>query len=198
MARIRTSKDNSHKDIILRGAASLFYQKGFEGATMRGIAESIGIEAPSLYNHIKNKDELLQDICFDMANKFTQQIDQLNLVEQAAMEKIRQVLKYQISMMLQEFEKVYVANHEWKKLQEPYLSNFYGQRRHYEKKFAAIIEQGMTNGEIKKMDAYVVVLTMLSAVRGVEFWHRNNKNVSPETLENDMIEQLLKGIHASA
>ena len=41
---------------------------------------------------------------------------------------------------------------------------------------------------------YVAVLTILSAVRGLEFWQQHKKNISSQVLEDDMVNHLLKGI----
>jgi hypothetical protein len=40
----------------------------------------------------------------------------------------------------------------------------------------------------------VAVLTMLSSVRGLEFWQRHKKNISTQVLEDDMVTHLLSGI----
>jgi hypothetical protein len=96
--------------------------------------------------------------------------------------------------MLNNFDDVYVANHEWKHLQEPYLSDFLIIRRNYEKSLLALIETGIAQNEIRPMNPYVAVLTILSAVRGLEFWQRNKKNISQQVLEDDMVNHLLKGI----
>ena len=63
MARIKTDKNVSRKDVIVTKAATLFREKGFKAASMRDLAESVGVEAASLYNHIKSKTELLHEIC---------------------------------------------------------------------------------------------------------------------------------------
>src|SRR5438046_7701489 len=70
MARIRTGKYVSRKVVILKAAAGLFLEKGYKAASMRDLAERVGVEAASLYNHIRSKTELLHDICFDVANLF--------------------------------------------------------------------------------------------------------------------------------
>jgi hypothetical protein len=57
-----------------------------------------------------------------------------------------------------------------------------------------LIEKGIQRKELKKQDAYVVVLTMLSAVRGLEFWQRHKKDISTKVLEDTMVSQLLNGI----
>ena len=62
MARLKVEQHESHKDLIVSKAASLFKEKGFKASSMRHLAESLGIEAASLYNHISSKNELLHTI----------------------------------------------------------------------------------------------------------------------------------------
>ena len=38
------------------------------------------------------------------------------------------------------------------------------------------------------------MLTLLSAVRGLEFFHRHKKNISTKVLQDDMVTHLLKGM----
>ena len=76
MAKIKTVKNSSKKELIIKKAAVLFRTRGFNAASMRELAEAVGVEAPSLYNHIAGKGELLQAICFKVANEFTVQLDE--------------------------------------------------------------------------------------------------------------------------
>ena len=67
MAKIIPGKNGSKKDVITQKASALFRKKGFTATSMRDIAEAIGVEAPSLYNHIESKNAILKDICFRIA-----------------------------------------------------------------------------------------------------------------------------------
>ena len=194
MAKIKAGKNASKKEVIIRSAAALFRTKGFNAASMRELAEAVGVEAPSLYNHIGSKSELLQTICFKVANEFTSQLNETENKPLSITAKIEKIIRFHITMMLNEFEEVFVANHEWKYLQEPFLSNFLNQRRSYEKRLVAIIEEGISKKELKSINPYVAVLTLLSAVRGLEFWQRHKKNISTKVLEDDMVTHLLKGM----
>ena len=194
MAKIKSGKNASKKDIILKKAALLFKTRGFNAASMRELAEAVGVEAPSLYNHIGSKSELLQAICFKVAIEFTTQLDETENINTGITNKIELIIRFHITMMLEEFDEVFVANHEWKHLQEPFLSNFLNQRRGYEKKLVTLIEEGIKKKELKNINPYVVVLTLLSAVRGLEFWQRHKKNISTKVLEDDMVAHLLNGI----
>jgi AcrR family transcriptional regulator len=194
MARIKPGKNASKKELITQKAAALFKSKGFSSASMRELAEAVGVEAPSLYNHIGSKSELLQGICFKIANAFTLYLDSTENTAGDYATRLEQIIRFHIRMMLENFDEVYVANHEWKHLKEPYLSNFLIQRRGYEKRLISLTEGGIAAKEFKQTNPYVAVLTILSAVRGLEFWQQHKKNISSQVLEDDMVNHLLKGI----
>jgi TetR/AcrR family transcriptional regulator, cholesterol catabolism regulator len=167
MAKIRSRKNSTKKEIIIEKASKLFREKGFGAASMRDLAEHVGVEAASLYNHIQSKSEILQAICFKVANEFISNL---------------------------EYEYVYISDHEWRHLPEPYLSNFLNQRRNYRKSLSDIIEQGISRGEIKQIEPYVTVLIILSAISGIESWQRSRKTISAEVLESNMVRYLIEGL----
>ena len=194
MARIRTAKNVSRKEVILKAAAKLFHEKGYKAASMRDLAVRVGVEAASLYNHIRSKSELLHDICFDVANIFYEHINKVEASDKKPIEKLETLLRFHIRQMLENFEEVYVSDREWRYLADPYLSNFQIQRRNYRKRFAAIIESGIESGAINAIDASTAVLIVLHAVSGIESWHRSTHKISGEVLEENMITILIDGL----
>ena len=194
MSKILTQKNGSRKEVIIQKAASLYKSKSYTAASMRELAESLGVEAPSQYNHIGSKSELLQAICFRTGNRFIEQVRLISSGEETIVHKLEAIIRFHIRMMIENFDEVYVANHEWKHLQEPFLSDFLNIRRSYEKGIINLIQDGIDRHEIKPLNPYVAVLTILSAVRGLEFWQRNKKNVPQHVLENDMVTHLLNGL----
>ncbi len=194
MARIKIEKNSSRKEVIVSKAAALFREKGFKAASMRDLAESVGVEAASLYNHIKSKTELLHEICFGVANRFMHKMDEVESGSDSAIEKVEQLIRFHIDEMVNHYEEVYVSDREWKHLADPYLSNFQTQRRMYRKRFAAIIEEGIRNKEIKKIDAPTAVLILLHAIGGIESWHRSTQKINASNLTDNMITILVGGL----
>jgi len=194
MAKIKTENNGTKKAVIVQHAALLFKSKSYSASSMRDLAERVGVEAPSLYNHIGSKSELLQAICFKVGNTFIEQIEQITNSNHSIVHNIETIIRFHINMMAENFDEIYVANHEWKHLKEPYLSDFLNIRRNYEKSLVQLITTGIENKELQPINPYVAVLTILSAVRGLEFWQRNKKNISKQELENDMVNLLLNGI----
>jgi len=193
MARIKTENDITRKEVIALAASQLFREKGYKAASMRDLAELVGVEAASLYNHIKSKAELLHTICVNVANDFWENINEIESQEISSIQKVEKILRYHIRQMINRYEDVYVSDREWKHLTEPYLSNFHTQRREYRKKIAAIIEQGIRDGEIKNIDAPTAVLILLHAVSGIDSWHRSKQKISASALEQHMVTLLIDG-----
>ena len=197
MSKIRLGRFGSKKDVITRKASYLFIEKGFAATSMRELAEAVGIEASSLYNHIVSKSEILQDICYKVANLFTIHINEVESQNVPILVKVEKIIRFHIRMMLEEYQVVYISDHEWKHLEEPYLSNFKNQRKNYRGRLAAIVKEGIDKQEIRNIDPYVTVLTMLSAIGGIELWHRSKKSVDAGILEENIVSIFIEGIRKS-
>jgi AcrR family transcriptional regulator len=194
MAKILAQKGSDKKATISRKAASLFRKHGFAQTSMRSLGEHLGVEASSLYNHIGSKNELLQNICFKVANDFMKAWESVDQLPDSIIKKLEKLIRFHIHKMLTDYDEVYVSNHEWKQLQEPYLSNFLHQRRLYEKRLIELVGMGIQTKELKKMDAGVAVFTILSAVRGLELWHSTKNQLTTNQLADQLVDQLLFGL----
>jgi AcrR family transcriptional regulator len=57
-----TSDSKQRLREICRLAARVFYEKGYDGASMQDIAEAVGLTKAGLYHHVGSKDRLLFEI----------------------------------------------------------------------------------------------------------------------------------------
>lgn len=194
MAKIKNPDNTSKREIIYAVAAELFREKGFRATSMRELAAKVGIEAASLYNHIHGKNDLLNGICFKIANNFTRKIEEVESEDCSIIEKIEKLLRYHVHEMVHDYKDVYVSDREWRNMEEPELSKYREMRRSYRKRFTAIVEKGISRGEIKKIDANTAVMIFLNAIAAVDQWHRIIHKVNSEELENNMVLVLIDGL----
>ena len=197
MPTIKTNRNSTKKEVIINKASKRFREKGFSATSMRDLAENVGVEAASLYNHIQSKAEILQEICFRVANQFMTYLEEMENSKTSSITKLESILRFHIQQMVHNYESVHVADREWKHLTDPYLSNYKTQRKVYRQRLAGIIEQGIQKKEIKKIDAPTAVLIILHAVSGIESWHRSKQKISAELLEENMVMILVDGLRAS-
>lgn len=187
-------KKASKKDLIIRKASAMFREKGFPATSMRDLADMVGIEAASLYNHIQSKAEILQEIVYRTANDCNVHMESLDEGKLTNIQKVESLIRFHVQMMLERFDDYAVMINEWIHLSEPYLTNFTTQRRNYVQKMEAIIQEGIDNKEMKPVLPYVAMLTILSSVRGLEFWHRSGKRITSQTIEDNMVSFLINGL----
>src|SRR6266581_5617128 len=61
---------------IIRAALRIMDEEGLEAVTMRRIGRELGVEAMSLYNHVRDKEEILDAICEEVLSEFRFPADQ--------------------------------------------------------------------------------------------------------------------------
>ena len=61
------------KEKILDEALTLFSEKGYANVFVGDIADRVGIKAPSLYKHYKNKQAIFDAIIDEMNRRFEEQ-----------------------------------------------------------------------------------------------------------------------------
>jgi AcrR family transcriptional regulator len=162
----------NRKEQIIDAAALLFKQKGYASTTMRDLATELGIEAASIYHHIKSKEELLEGICFDMANKFISNAKEVNDIYFNAEEKLRLAIKLHVETITENQNQSSVFLSEWRNLSEPKLTLFKQLRQQYENQFTIILMDGENEDIFDQVDKKFAVLSILSTINFVNEWYK--------------------------
>ena len=58
----RTLRAPLNREWVLRAALSLADEGGHEAVSMRNVGKQLGVEAMSLYNHVANKDDIVDGL----------------------------------------------------------------------------------------------------------------------------------------
>jgi AcrR family transcriptional regulator len=194
MGKIKTNENSSKREIIIVQAAKLFKEKGYKAASMRELATALGVEAASLYNHIESKNDLLNAICMNVANRYTSNINSIESEQSTVINKFEKLLRFHVKEMMVNYEEVYVTDHDWRNMEEPHLSEYREMRRNYRKQFASVVQKGIDQKEIKPIDANSIVMISINAIAAVDQWHRIVHKVNSKDLEDNIVTILVDGI----
>jgi AcrR family transcriptional regulator len=156
-------KTVARKDQIRLKAQTLFRERGYSATSMRDLADGVGMEAASLYNHIGSKEEILREICFAMAESFFAAIEPVMQSALAPKEKLRAAMAAHFSVITANADASAVFLHEWRHMGEPYINDFKLMRRRYERMFRTIFEEGIARGIFRSIDPVIATHTLLSA-----------------------------------
>jgi AcrR family transcriptional regulator len=185
----------SRKEQVIRKAAELFKDKGYAAASMRDLAQLLGIEAASLYSHIKSKEEILRSLCFDMASEFRKSLDDVEKQKASASEKLRNGIIGHIQVMARDLTASAVFMNEHRHLSQPYLRDFLLMRINYINRFKSIIEQGVQTGEFKDtIDKKLAVMTLFSSLNWMPMWYDPGSAIDPSQLGYQLADMLINGL----
>ena len=195
MERNTRAKPFARKDQIRQKAQTLFRERGYRATSMRDLAETLGIEAASLYNHISSKEELLQQICFTMAAEFFETIEPVATGTLAPREKLCAAIEAHLGVIAASADASAVFLHEWRHMGEPFLNDFKLMRRRYEKMFRAMIEEGIAEGIFRKTDPTIVAKTLHSGTNWTYESDKSHRRSSREEIK-EITTILIEGIVA--
>lgn len=191
-------ENSTRKEQIIKTAATLFRQKGYEAASMRDLAKELGIEAASLYSHIKSKDELLVTICFRMADKLLKAIDEVNDIYFNAEEKLSMAIKNHVKIITGDMDSSTVFLREWRRLPEDNITEFINLRNKYEEGLTHILINGENENVFEAPDKKFAVLTILSAVNWIIEWYSPNGSMTPDEIAEHLFRFITTGLKVKA
>ena len=195
MSDVLTAKDkrSARKQRIYEAAAILFQQKGYSATSMRDIASAVMLEPSSLYSHIKSKQELLSDICFECGVRFLNGLEEIAKEEQDVISMTRALIALHVSVAKEDLTSMTVFNDEWKHLDEPALSEFTSMRKQYEDRSMSILEEGMKSGLFRRVDKYLLLNTIVNSSLLIQ---RSKKLFakSKATLTTDISDLIFNGL----
>lgn len=184
----------SRKEQILQAAAKLFSEKGYASTSMRDIATELGIEAASLYHHIKSKEEILETICFVMADQLIAAINEVNDIYFNAEEKLRMAIKNHVQIITQNIHQSAVFLREWRCLSEPKLGEFKQLRDAYENELKVILEEGVNEDVFDNVDQKFATLTILSTVNWINEWYKPQGSMNAEEIAQKLSDFIMGGL----
>lgn len=184
----------SRKEQVIRKAAELFKEKGYAASSMRDLAQKLGIEAASLYSHIKSKEEILRSLCFEMAAEFRKSLEEVEKKNVSASEKLKLGIIGHIQVMARDLTASAVFMNEHRHLSQPFLRDFLLLRINYINRFKLIIEEGVKNGEFKDIDRKLAVMTLFSSLNWMPLWYDPMGTIEPIELGQQLADMLMTGL----
>jgi len=184
----------SRKEQIVNVAAKLFKQKGFVATSMRDLAAELGIEAASIYYHFKSKEELLEKICFDMADKFITNAREVNDIYFNAEEKLRMAIKFHIETITENQNQSSVFLSEWRNLSEPKFALFKQLRQQYENQFTIILADGEKEDIFDDVDKKFAVLSILSTINFINEWYKPDGRMNASEIAEKLSNFIMGGL----
>jgi len=187
----------SRREEIKICAARLFRKRGFVATSVRDIAREMGMEAPSLYNHIKSKQQILEELLIELGEAFVGGMKFINTAPISNIQKLEKLVGLHVNLTIQHTDAIALITGESVHLKGDCAKQYYGLRDEYEKDFKKIIKDCIKDKKIREVNVDLALFSMLSTLRWLYSWYSKNKQINPIALEQEMIKNLIDGIRNS-
>jgi AcrR family transcriptional regulator len=149
---------------------------------MRDIAEALDIRAPSLYNHVASKQEMLQRIMFEDIELIQREFDEAILTTSGIREKLRRGTEAHVRHHVLCAKEAMINNNEIAALEEPAQDELKKLRRAYSHSWAALVEEAIADGVATCPSPSLAAAAILDMGIGVARWFRPDGVYSANTL----------------
>ncbi|GIV65663.1 MAG: TetR family transcriptional regulator [Bellilinea sp.] len=181
---------SSMREKILRQTTRLFVERGYDGVSIREIAEACNITKAALYYHFVDKERLLIEILETGLDTFHQLLDDARRSHQNAQSRIRAFVFSLFSRLPPENRAVIrLATQEMGKLQPELRAQF---AHHYREKFLQplmdIFTEGQKTGELRPLSSELAVWALL----GMLYPFMSSESPLRQELTTQQLEQVLE------
>lgn len=179
---------------ILRGAARVFYEKGFEGASIRDISRATGVSLSGLYYYFESKQKLLYLIQHHTFTSVVSQLEErLRGVDDPAA-RLRILIRNHLDYFMSHPVEMKVLSHEDEALERPYRKEVAAVKRRYYEIARAIFEDLQRQGLAREVNPRVAVLTLFGMMNWVYTWHKPKVDPGAEAMAETITGIFLNGV----
>jgi TetR/AcrR family transcriptional regulator, cholesterol catabolism regulator len=175
-------RDGARTHAKIRAAAvALFYQHGYEATSQRMLADSVGIKAGSLYNHIGSKDELLSDIMMSIMDRLLE--SSREAVEKAGsdpVEQLKALIDNHLRFHASSPKETFIGNSELRSLSPDQRQLILGRRREYELLLKRSIEAAAQFAQLPLLDSRLQTYAVLALGMHLASWFRASREIPLE------------------
>ena len=161
-------------DAVLDAALTLFAERGYHGTAVSQIAASLGIRTPSLYNHMRSKQDLLEAIIGPtvnaVLNDFRAAVDEVS----DPVERLRRAIRVYALRHATHRREALVANRDTASLPEPARTRVRQRERDHERAVRAIICDGVATGDFHVDFPALASFAILEMCLGIARWFRDD------------------------
>jgi AcrR family transcriptional regulator len=188
--------ENRRADLV-RAAAQLFREKGFDGTTIRDIAAAVGMRSGSPFYHFANKHELLMAVMEEGLrlglDRTMAALDEKNL---ATAERFRRLVRTHYGILHDTgSDFIPVMLYDWRSLPARYKRRIIELKDRYDAIWQAVLDELHREGRLA-VDARLARLMILGAINFSATWYRSKprsaRRVDLDTLASETVALVLQ------
>ena len=194
MSAQRTAVPTAREEEILAAAARVFREKGYHGASVRDIAESVGLLKGSLYHYIRSKEDLLARLFDGALEETVGELERIAASDASPRARLHEMVRTYVRAVTANLDAVGLYLREWRALPPPELTRLRARRRAMRSLFEDIIREGVRKREFVAADVKISALAILGMCNWLFEWYRPRGRLNPEKLAGELADRAVRSV----
>lgn len=173
-------------------ATTLFAEKGYHGTALSEVAARLGIRTPSLYNHMRSKQELLSEIVLETSQRVWADFEDAVRDRDDVVDRLREAARVYALRHATHRREALIVNRDVASLEEPVRSRVLELRRRHEGAVRALIQEGADQGRLAVETPRVASFGVLEMCVSVARWFSPGGPLSAEQVAEQYSEFALR------
>ena len=196
----RETQTSAKKTWILDKASALFWQKGYDGTSMREIAEACKFKPANIYNYFESKEDILYEVVREITEQTVLSIEHLENDETTnPVEQLRSFIKSHFEQLAgKKRTNMLLSDSGLKDLSAKHKKVILKLRDRYETIMRRVIRRGVEKGYFAVKDERAVSYLISSVIMRSNIWFSPKGRLSKDEVGDIMYDFVLNGIKARA
>jgi TetR/AcrR family transcriptional regulator, cholesterol catabolism regulator len=179
---------------IIAAATRVFSERGYHAASMVEIAEEVGMRKPSLYHHVRKKEDLLFAIHEQLIDELIEQTTLALSLSGSPADKVREVLRVSMSFVARHRDGVTVFLQESRAVSGDRWEELVVKRDFYEKMVSGVISEGISSRVFVDMPPQIAARAVLAMANWGYTWFDPTGELTAESVSNIFADIALSGL----
>ncbi len=180
---------------ILRTAARLFQQQGYDGTSMNDIAAALKLSKGGLYHHFQSKDEILFDLMNQAMDITEERVIKVARGISDPEDRLRSVIRLHIGVVLSQSDwEITVMLHENHPLAPPLRKRINGRKKdyiHFVENLVAEVQR--KRGSQSMVDPRAAAFALLGMMNWIYQWYKPHGALQEDQLARQYTEIFFAG-----
>ena len=184
---IITPPENARRMKLVRIAAHLFRQHGYERTTVRDLAQAAGLQSGSLFYHFRSKDEILAAVMALGITSTTERLQQRLASATSTRERLAALVHVHLQSLLGENQyALEVMLYEWNSVSESARPPLIALRDAYENLWQQVLDEAAAAGLVHP-DTRLLRRVLLGSLHWTVQWYRPEGKLTVDQLAEQIL-----------
>ncbi|MBI5018386.1 MAG: TetR/AcrR family transcriptional regulator [Deltaproteobacteria bacterium] len=197
MSERRRLQPEIRRQQILDAAIHLFYQVGFEAASLRDLASRVGINKATIYHYFESKEEILSHIIGEVGQQLLEGVVDAARGPGDPVQVLEAMVRFQIGYLEAHLEGIKVLVEEKKSLRADLRARVRSEETEIFRRYKDVLVRCQEAGTVRRSHLATSAFAILGQINWLYQWYKPDGTLSTGELADEIVAILFRGLLVS-